>query len=191
MSFSTLGSFSFSVRPFRGEEFHLTTYVNASSDGKIFEFSCRYSPLPGESYDYFISTNYRITEISREIEVAGRYDLDNSVMLRGTIDKQHAANVLRRVSNDLDRVTEVIEKTKRKMLSDSKALKESLSWYLRSLEKEDQDINIALRGRDFIVVIEVLTLCLLGSRHPDPEIGKLSDKLLGAVFPCELEAESC
>lgn len=185
MSMTTVGTLSFLVQPAHGKEFDLAVYVNHSSDAKIIEFSCRYSPLPGEAYDYFISSTYRLSETERTEGQAGVYQLSNAVMLRGTIKDGCATNVMRRVSNDIERVTALLNRIKEMLRKDPKGFKDALGWHVRSLQRDKAEMNVALRSRDFIVAIEILALSLLAIRHPDPDVGDLGNQVLDAIFPDE------
>lgn len=182
MSMSTLGSFSFLIRPEKGKDFHLNTYVNTSSEGDVIEFSCRYSPLPGESYDYFISSNYRLRKLAHKEAGVYPYILENSVMLRGTIEDNQAQGVLGQVAGEVSRVTRILNIITESLLQDPKAFEDRLTWHLRSLKKESDDINLSLRDRDLVTVIEVMALSLLGSHHSSIKIIKPSKEILNSVF---------
>lgn len=183
MPITTLGNLSYRISPSEGQEFDLSVYVNHSSDVKTVEFSCRYTPVEkNNDINYFIASSYRIMEKSRELGGTGRYELTHSIMLDGSIKHRTAATVLRRVSNDIERVGDLMKGIVRKLEDDPDRFKDILTWHLCCLEQDAQNIGDAIKQRDFIVAIEIIALALLSARHPDPEVGVSGDKILDSLF---------
>lgn len=179
-----LGEITFSLMPEGQDPLHLTVGVNSHDNGTAFDIVCRYTPMPGESYDYFISSTFKISMLPHHPSTGSpRFQVQDSVILRGTLSDKRSSPILHRVADDLDRLNETFNKLSSHLYEGREEFKQLLAWHLKALEKEGKDLNICVRDRGFYVVIEILGLALMGTRHPDAGVRNMAEYILGAVFP--------
>lgn len=178
-----MGEITFALSPKDRGALHLSVGVNVHDNGDTFDVVCRYSPMPGETYEYVISSTFQLSVVPSDGDELPMFQVEDSVMLRGTLAGQRSSPVLHRVSNDVDRISENFNKLSSELHWKREGFKALLASHITTLEKDDGDLHLSIRDRDFYQVMEILGLALMGTHHPDEEVRKMAEYVLGALFP--------